>query len=90
MLKDFTYVDSYLEKYVLAPKSENGNGGAGLERHKFHHLVKYVARTKLVTKTIQYFGMTISFDLIYDTEKTPIFLLDSFMYLMSEINYLKK
>ena len=40
LLKDFTYSEFYLEKYVLAPKSKNGNGGAGLERHDFHHLVK--------------------------------------------------
>jgi hypothetical protein len=33
-------MDNYLEKYVLAPKSEKGNGGAGIERHDFHHLVK--------------------------------------------------
>ena len=34
-IQDFTYIDSYLDEYVLNP---NGNNGAGLERHDFTHL----------------------------------------------------
>ena len=43
-IQDFTYSKNYLEKYVLLPKNQRGPkghggaGGAGLERHEFHHL----------------------------------------------------
>jgi len=47
--QDFTYVENYLQKFVLAPTALHGNGGAGLERHDFHHLVNTVIPCYMLT-----------------------------------------
>jgi len=46
-------MDNYLEKYVLAPKTKQGNGGAGIERHDFHHLVKIYKNNTIEKATSQ-------------------------------------
>jgi len=45
-----------LDKYVLSPKWQKGNGGAGVERHDFDHLVlkKHFPESNLFCNNLQH------------------------------------